>query len=182
MRLFVGIALAEKTTGQLQHACARMRAHGAGLRWSAPESWHITLQFLGNAGQDQFACLQTQLAEVRAAAVPVRLGELSIFERAGVLLVKVEPTAELVALQRKIVAATGPCGFVPEERPYQPHITLARAKGEGGRRHLKTLKTRAKEQPAFSGFTAHEFVLYESHLGREGSRYEVRGRVKMERM
>lgn len=177
MRLFVGIALAEKVTAQLERACARLRAHGDGLRWSAPESWHVTLQFLGNVGEEQFACLQARLAEVHAAPVPVRLGALGIFERAGGLLVKVEPTEELVELQRRVVAATGTCGFVPEERPYQPHITLARAKGEGGRRQLKMLKARADEQPAFAGFTADQFLLYESHLGPGGSRYEVLGSV-----
>ena len=164
---------------ELERACARLRSHGDGLRWSAPESWHITLQFLGSADEGQFACLLQRLAEVRAAAAPVRLGELGIFERAGVLLVKVEPTAELVELQRRVVEATGRCGFVPEDRPYQPHITLARAKGEGGRRHLKALKARAGERPQFAGFTAHEFVLYESHLGPGGSRYEVRKRMGM---
>ncbi len=179
MRLFVGIALEEKMAAQLERACARLRAHGDGLRWSAPESWHITLQFLGEANEEQFGCLLARLAEVRAAVVPVRLGELGIFERPGVLLVKVEATAELVELQRRVVEATGKCGFLPEDRPYQPHITLARAKGEGGRRHLKALKARAAEQPEFAAFTANEFLLYQSHLGPGGSRYEVRGRMGM---
>ena len=181
MRLFVGIALAKKVTAQLEHVCARLQAQGDGLRWSAPDSWHITLQFLGNASEEQFACVQARLAAVRAATPPLRLGELGIFERAGVLLAKVEPTAELLELQRAVVEATCQCGFVAEDRPYQPHITLARAKGEDGRRRLKLLKARADEQPAFTGFTAHEFVLYESHLGPGGSRYAVRARMRMER-
>ena len=181
MRLFVGITLAEKVVEQLERACARLRMHADGLRWSAPHAWHITLQFLGNANAEQFDCLLVRLAEVRAAVVPVRLGELGVFERPGVLLVKVDPTVELVELQQRVVEATAKCGFVPEERPYQPHITLARAKSEGGRRHLKTLKGRADAQPQFAGFTAREFVLFESHLGPEGSRYEVRGRMQIAR-
>ena len=177
MRLFVAIALAHRLTAQLQRACARLRTHGDGLRWSAPESWHITLQFLGNASEEQFACLQARLAEVRALPVPVRLGELGIFERAGVLLVKVRPTSELLELQQRIAAATGKCGFAPEERPYQPHITLARARDKDGRRQLTMLKAQAGSDPEFAAFTAQEFLLYESHLGEGGSRYEVRARV-----
>ena len=180
MRLFVGIALAEKAAAQLERACARLRAHGDGLRWSAPESWHITLQFLGNAGEEQLDCLLARLAEVRAAPVPLRMGELAIFERAGVLLVKVDPVAELVELQRKVVQATRACGFVPEDRPYQPHITLARAKSEDGRRHLQDLKARAAAEPACAEFTAREFQLYQSHPGPGGSRYEVRGGVRLD--
>lgn len=175
MRLFVGISLASAVTAELDRACAKLRMRGDGLRWSAAEFWHVTLQFLGNASAEQFACLKLRLADVQSAAVPVRLGGLGVFDRAGVFHAGVELTEELVELQRRVVEATRRCGFVPETRVYHPHITLARAKGDG-RRQLKELKSKIRGFSAFTPFVAKEFLLYESHLGPGGSKYEVRAR------
>jgi 2'-5' RNA ligase len=80
----------------------------------------------------------------------------------------------LVALQKKVTAATSQCGFKPEDRPYHPHITLARNRGrENG---VRVLKPRVGPAPEFAGFTASEFLLYESFPDSQGSRYEVRAR------
>ncbi|MGA2569329.1 MAG: RNA 2',3'-cyclic phosphodiesterase [Terracidiphilus sp.] len=205
MRLFVGIPLADEVVRELAAVVARLRrAEGAGnggrMRWTAPESWHITLEFLGNATEEQFECLKARLGEVRSVPAPVRLSELGCFERAGVFFADVDVTPELSALQRKVVAATSRCGFVAEARAFRPHITLARKPGNKGPREqgnkkpnplaqvgnvgrsgaLRELTIRAGRGPAFTRFTAREFRLYESHLEPGGARYEVRMRVPLE--
>ena len=130
-------------------ASGESAGHGDGLRWTAPESWHITLQFLGNATAEQLQCLTARLGEVRSAAVAVQLGELGCFDRAGVFFVDVAVTPELAALERSVVAATSRCGFVAEARPFHPHITLARAKGAGDEeRDCAKLQTREFAKPA----------------------------------
>jgi 2'-5' RNA ligase len=191
MRLFVGIALAEAVVRELKSAVARLRSSdgpaerparelpGCGLRWTAPESWHITLQFLGHATPEQLACLRSRLGEVRSAPVPVEMGALGCFDGAGVFFADVAVTPGLAALGRSVVAATAQCGFVAETRPFHPHITLARAKGQGRGGGLRTSAGGVRNQPPFSRFTAREFLLYESHLGAEGARYEVRGRFPL---
>lgn len=123
MRLFIGIPLPAAVEAELLAVCRRLRSANDGLRWSAPESWHITLQFLGNSSPEQFDCLAARLADVRCGPVAVRLGGLGVFDRAGVLLLEVEPTPGLVALQQLVTARTARCGFAAEDRPYQPHIT-----------------------------------------------------------
>jgi RNA 2',3'-cyclic 3'-phosphodiesterase len=199
MRLFIGIPLAAETTAELSALVARLRSGGGALRWTAPDSWHITLQFLGNASPEQLQCLTAGLAEVRSAPVAVQIGDLGAFDRTGVFFADVAVSAGLAALQVRVVAATGQCGFVAETRPFHPHITLARKTGnkktgnkgtrrqedrrnEGGREQgseLRRLISRAGSQLSFTRFTAHEFLLYESHLGPEGSRYEVLGRFAL---
>ena len=184
MRLFVGIPLAASVIEQLEKISMRHRVEGDGLRWSTPESWHITLQFLGTGSAEQLDCLTRRLAEVGSAPVLVRLGSLSVFDRAGVFLVEVELTPELEKLQQRVVDATAQCGFVAEQRPYRPHITLARAKGEGRRqlRQIQAQQTRSSAGPSaggFTPFTAMEFLLYESHLGPGGSKYEAKARFAL---
>jgi len=219
MRLFIGIPLAPGTAGELAALVSRLRARGSGLRWTrlrwtGPESWHITLQFLGNATQEQLRCLTAHLAGVHCGPVPVELGELGSFDRAGIFFAHVAVTPGLAALQQRVVAATARCGFVAEARPFQPHITLARTTGnepphraeiarwgprqgprgrgdktagaEGPRdRANQNLQPRLCDLIAnagacrFSRFTAEEFLLYESHLSPQGSRYEVRARFPL---
>ena len=176
MRLFVGIPLADAVVRELAAVTARLRSNADNLRWTATESWHITLQFLGNTTPVQCECLVARLGEVRSAPVPVQLGELGFFDRAGVFFAGVAVAPELSSLAQRVVAANVQCGFAAESRPFRPHITLARAKGQGRGAELRELRSKVRSQPQFTHFTAREFLLYESHLGSAGSRYEVRAR------
>lgn len=179
MRLFVGIPLAEETRKELAAVEARLRKKAPKLRWSKPELWHITLQFLGQAGAEQCEAVKARLGDVHAAPVPIQVEQLSSFERAGVLHVGVRLTPQLVTLQQRVTQATEQCGFAPEERAYQPHITLARSRSGEDRRRVAELAKHAARAPEFTRFVAHEFVLYESFPGPEGSRYEVRARYAL---
>jgi RNA 2',3'-cyclic 3'-phosphodiesterase len=180
MRLFVGIPLAEAVVEELSKVSLRFRAKDDGLRWSAPESWHITLQFLGNTGDDQYACVAARLGELRFQPVPIRIEELGFFDRAGVFFAGVDLSPELIALQQRVAVATSQCGFVHESRPYHPHITLARTKGRSGKHALRTLQARFQHQPQFGRFVAQEFVLYESVTHPEGSQYTIRERFPLQ--
>jgi len=179
MRLFAGIPLAAAVIDELSTISVRLRSSADGLRWSAPESWHITLQFLGNTGQEQYECTVARLREFRSPTVPIQLEGLGLFERAGVFFAGVSLTPELRALQQRVTAATGLCGFIPETRPYHPHVTLARTKGKGRTHGLHELKSRIHCEPAFTSFVAEEFVLYESVTRPTGALYEVRERFPL---
>src|ERR1700722_14761177 len=179
MRLFVGIPLAPAVMEELSAMSVRLQSSGDGLRWSAPESWHITLQFLGNTGLPQYECIVARLRELRSLAVPIQLEELDFFDRAGVFFAGVALAPPLRLLQQRVTAATGLCGFIPETRPYHPHITLARSKGKMRAPGLRELKTRIHRQPRFTGFLAEVFVLYESVARPSGSHYEIRERFRL---
>jgi 2'-5' RNA ligase len=179
MRLFVGIPMAASVIDELSAATERLSSSEDGLRWSARESWHITLQFLGKTSPEQYECLVARLGELRSPSVPIQLEALGFFERAGIFKTDVEVTPELLSLQQLVTAATAPCGYVPETRPYHPHVTLARSKGHGRVQRFCELKSRLDRQPTFTGFVADEFLLYESVLGPGGSRYGVLNRFPL---
>ena len=180
MRLFVGIPLQSTVVDELSAISTKLRSDNDGLRWAAPESWHITLQFLGSTSETKYACVAKRLREVHAPGVPVMLEDLGFFERAGVFFAGVGLTPELLGLQQLVVTADAKCGFEAEKRPYHPHITLARAKGAGQGHGLRQLKTKVKTKPVFTEFVAGEFALYESMLGRTGARYEIRERYQLD--
>ncbi len=101
MRLFVAIPLADPVVRELASVVARLRSNTDKLRWTAPESWHITLQFLGNTTPEQLGRLSSRLAAVRSAPVPVQLGDLGVFDRSGVFFADTSLTPALIALQQR---------------------------------------------------------------------------------
>lgn len=164
MRLFIGIPLSDTVTNELSSLSLRLRTNESGLRWSAPQSWHITLQFLGDTTAGQQACIIAHLDEMRFHPLRIDLNSVNFFDRAGLFFAAVTVTPELFSLRQRVVTATMPCGFAPEARPYHPHVTLARSKGKGGKHSLLMLKNSLRTQPHFTSFSAEEFVLYESIL------------------
>lgn len=175
MRLFIGIPLATDVIDALQRIAKDLRSTSDNLRWSAPETWHITLQFLGETSPEKYHCVLPRLREIRSPHIPIWLEGTGCFDRAGVFYAGVNVSPELRALQKLVVTATAKCGFTPEDRPYHPHVTLARARGDS-RQILRKLKTRTNPKATFPRFTAPEFLLYEAFLGPGGSCYEVRER------
>ncbi|HWF37565.1 MAG TPA: RNA 2',3'-cyclic phosphodiesterase [Candidatus Acidoferrales bacterium] len=174
MRLFVGIPLATEVIDALQQTTQSLRSPTDHLRWASPETWHITLQFLGETSVEKYGCLAQHLGAIQSAAVPVWLHGTGLFDRAGVFFAGVNVSPELRRLEKLVVAATSPCGVAAEDRPYHPHVTLARAKGDDRARALRNLKTQIKSDVKFPAFTAREFLLYESFLTPDGARHEIR--------
>jgi 2'-5' RNA ligase len=179
MRMFVGIPLAAAVLDELSALCRRLQPEAHSLRWTEPETWHTTLQFLGNTGPEQYTSLVARLLELHLASVPVQLEGLGVFG-SGVFIATVRRAPQLLKLQEHVVSATARCGFVPETRPYQPHITLARSKGKESRQELDKLQARIRFASNFTRFVAQEFLLYESILGPSGSYYKIHERFPLD--
>jgi RNA 2',3'-cyclic 3'-phosphodiesterase len=179
MRLFLAIPLNENVTSELKRLIARLRPTAPDLRWSQPESWHITLQFLGNTSEEQLQCILPRISALEPTSVAIEFEALGVFDRAGVFFLGVRPTLSLISLHKSVVATTRPCGFEPEDRPYRPHITLARSKSGVKAGDLRRLPGAAGQITRFEHFFAAEFLLYESHLSTSGSTYEVKNRFPL---
>lgn len=80
-----------------------------------------------------------------------------------------EGEQELTGLAEQLEAVAVAAGLPPEERPYHPHLTLARARERGG----LPLPEDLPEPPALGSFAVRGFELYRSELRRSGSAYSV---------
>jgi 2'-5' RNA ligase len=181
VRLFVGVALTSEVQNAIAAGTRELREAFVRLRWSLPEQWHVTLQFLGETDEAASLCVIEQLRGIRAQAVDIELGEPAFFERAGVFHVAVRRTYSLVALHEEAGRVLLPCGFEPEERAFSPHITLARKKGRGPSSDFARLHKAVRLMPAvrLPSFQVKEFILYQSFTDPAGSRYEVRERFPL---
>jgi RNA 2',3'-cyclic 3'-phosphodiesterase len=170
MRLFIGIELPAPVAETLSSTASKLipPSSAAKLRWTPPTNMHITLSFLGQVHPARLDVIQQALSTIRTSRLRLKLDGYGIFDRAGVFYANVEPSPALLTLAEEVVAAMEAIGFKRENRPYAPHVTLARS------RDRIRLRPGAGDDPAFhQSFNASEFRLYQSLTLPGGAQYEV---------
>jgi len=187
VRLFVGVEvdarvrqLAERTIEQLR------RGLGAQLpvRWLPPDNLHLTVRFIGHVSDDRVDATLRALAP--SVGVPPFEIELS---GSGRFPPKGPPRVIWIGLRRGLPALTAlheefnrrlaPLGFVPEERPFRAHLTLARIKDASPRHGLTVDRAVADIDTGSIAFTVDHATVFESRLSSTGSRYTPLLRVPL---
>jgi 2'-5' RNA ligase len=123
-RLFVAVPVARPVTDAL---LTLQPPPSESVKPVAEADFHITLHFLGTRAIDS---VRRALQTLTARAFVTRLDRTGLFSLRGgrqVLWAGVESVAGLIALHRESAVALEAVGFKPENRPFRPHITLARA-------------------------------------------------------
>ncbi|MBB4663423.1 RNA 2',3'-cyclic phosphodiesterase [Conexibacter arvalis] len=186
-RLFVALDLPAEVRAELiAWRAPLLVASDAALRPVADEALHVTLCFLGQQPLAAVEPLAAAIAEVTAGG-SVAVGGLAL--GAPLWLPRRRPHALTVALrdrdgalgalQGALAAALAAGGwFAPEERPYLPHVTVARVRRGGDPRALARRELPAPPTHAFAGEAV---TLYRSHLGGGGARYEALARERLRR-
>ncbi len=167
MRLFLGLPIPAELASAVTHHARTISLLKA--RWTAPENIHLTLVFLGEVAEQTLPSIKHELEELAAAPVPIRLTNLNTFQRAGVLVAEVDPTPRLLHLQAQIASRMARCGFPLEDRPYHPHITLARS-----HERLRLSDSQRTLPPSLQrSFRVDTINLYRSNLIPTGPHYEI---------
>lgn len=102
-----------------------------GARWMPPESYHITLRFIGEVDGTTAQDIALALDRVSADAFELSLSGLDTFgqgDAARVLWVGVERHPALLDLRERVETALRFAGVPPDAQKYSPHVTLARLK------------------------------------------------------
>ncbi len=135
VRLFIALELPPHVKGALQETqeALRSRLPEGAVKWGSPESFHLTLIFLGTVQAweaDEIAGVVARAAG-RTGALELRTGRLGAFpslSRPSVLWVGVEGAlAELDALHAAVTGRLDERLLVHERGAFKPHLTLGRA-------------------------------------------------------
>jgi RNA 2',3'-cyclic 3'-phosphodiesterase len=176
VRTFLAIRVGDEVEAAIYHLIEELRAPNDGVAWARRDKLHVTLKFLGAAVDSaRLAPLAEAIAEVSnaAAALQIRtrgIGAFPNLRRPRVLWTGLESQA-LVRLATQIEGAAAPLGFERAERPWAPHLTIARIRDP--RRVASLLgRLQAAEQSEFGESRVGEIALYRSHLSSTGSTYE----------
>jgi 2'-5' RNA ligase len=164
VRLFVALWPPPDAVSELLAAVDEVRADAPGLRWTAPEKWHLTLAFLGEVPDERRPELEERLARAAGRYPPLTL-RFAGGGRFGsrVLFTRLDGDREpLTRLAASVSAAARRSRISVDDRPYRPHLTLARGRGHDDLRPL------AARLATFAGrtWTATRLDLVESRLGK----------------
>jgi 2'-5' RNA ligase len=185
MRLFVALDIDPGIRERITAFRDQLRPLAPDVRWVGPETYHVTLQFLGETKKT--AEIRDSLRKVQPAAVTLSFRGAGFFptpRSPRVFWVGIEADEQLQHLAVAVAQALQPLGFERDHDKFTPHLTLARSgsgrprpvRGEFAAPSLQRVRERLEQSaaPDFGTMTAHEFILYESHLSPAGARYEKR--------
>ncbi|HUP23000.1 MAG TPA: RNA 2',3'-cyclic phosphodiesterase [Thermoanaerobaculia bacterium] len=182
MRVFLAIPLPAILQQKIAEHVAPLGQRLPAARYTPASYLHLTLHFFGERSAQHVAeiavALEPVLAEHRPFELEIEAAGAFPASRPRVLWLGIARSESLLSLHRDVTQALAALGEELEERPYHPHLTLARAKAPWRRGHLETLRDALRELGEES-FGVQSIVIFESHLGPGGSRHEKRVELRL---
>jgi len=188
-RLFVAIELPEdvcEALSALQQRLKRLDTARA-VRWSNSDGIHLTLKFLGDVPEKQVDDIKAHLQRAAQTVQPFALtlegtGVFPDFRAPRIVWAGLQgQLATLHALRDAVEREIAPLGYPTDERPFSPHLTLARPRNEARHTDQAALGAQLEKYKAgtLASFTASEVSLMESTLRPEGAIYTARARYTL---
>ena len=186
MRVFVAIDLEEQVREKIARFLEGVRKFSPDARWVRPESLHVTLKFIGEQTEEQVAAITGRLRGLAGESMEIRLQSYGFFPTAKaprVFWIGIQAGPALAALAGNIDATLTELKIPREDRPFSPHLTLARGgtgsgspkwrKEDGPNSMFAALQKRlaVMSDLDFGTMTAREFFLFRSQLLPGGSKY-----------
>ena len=135
IRSFIAIELPEGVTEGLARLRKKMeRDEHRFVKWVDPDGIHLTLKFLGNIPSKWITEITKAIEEATQVVSPFHLeisglGAFPSLKQARVFWVGIGGEMDkLSKLHQNIDSALAALGFPKEERPFVPHLTLARVR------------------------------------------------------
>ncbi len=164
MRLFVALEIPPAVRENLAALIRDLRAIAPQPKWVRAENLHITLKFIGEVADTKLEAIRQALGKARSEA-PVTLdfrglGFFPSEKYPRVFWAGMQASANLKGLATDIDRAMEKLGIPREQRPFSPHLTLAR---------LPVIKENATRD--FGALHTNQFHLIESKLKPSGAEY-----------
>lgn len=177
VRAFIAVDVGEHIRGQVARIQGVCRPAVAGVKWVDPALCHITLNFLGYVPEAQLTAIGAAGRQAAASAAPFELefqgvGAFPNIKRARVLWMGLgDGQPVLSQLQANLTRELRPLGFEPEDRPFSPHLTIARFKTPANRSLEELLRPFAAEP--YGQVRVSDLRLMRSDLRPSGPIYTV---------
>ena len=174
MRCFLGLPLPQAWKQALAALAPELkRGLASRLTWTRPGNWHLTLKFLGEIEAAQAEALGAALPTLRFTAFDLAAGPAGFFPNAKrprvFWLGLSQGGAECAALAARVEELCAGLGFPAEDRPFAPHLTLARVR-EAGPDDWDQLARRVNAHPWPLARVDH-VALWQSVLSPQGPEY-----------
>ncbi len=174
-RIFTAVDMPEGVKALVGAHVSRLRSDHpeAPVRWERPEKLHLTLNFAGELDEEDLTHYAAAVRKAASSAAPftIAIGGTGTFRQgrdAAVLwLGVVDQTGGLTRLANAVGVMTGR----GDDRPYKPHLTIARTKDR--RSAVSLIRSHLDEGFPVIQASVDALVVYESRLQPGGSVYSV---------
>jgi 2'-5' RNA ligase len=133
IRSFIAVELPEEVKKELRRVQDELSLAKYGfVKCVSPEGIHLTLKFLGNVAESKMAGIVRVMEESSLGVSPFQLqitevGAFPNMRRPRVIWVGIKGELDkLIGWQQRLDKGLVPLGFAKENRPFTPHLTLAR--------------------------------------------------------
>ena len=134
-----------------------------GLKRVKCDNLHVTLVFLGNVDAESEAMIRQCMKNISAQPFTIQFDQLSFWRKPRILCLTTQQyDQQLLILLDALKRELEQCGMVMEDRPYKPHITLARKALRLIDMDIQTIK-----------WQVYSFCLVESLSTPDGVHYQV---------
>ncbi len=176
MRAFLALDLPSEHIAALVRLQRELRVG----RKMAPETFHLTLVFLGDIRDEVAEDIIDRLSDARLAAPQVALNGVGHFggDTPRQVWAGVRANPDLTRLAEKATSIARAAGASPERRRFVPHVTIARMTSGAVAPVAAFEATHA--QFAAPPFTPLAITLYESHLLPDGARHDPVAAVSLQ--
>ncbi|WP_108671339.1 RNA 2',3'-cyclic phosphodiesterase [Peribacillus acanthi] len=181
---FIALSIPQSTKELLFYQCEKIKGTIPFQRWVHKEDYHITLAFLGSVPEEKVKACMENLEErlVNYSSFQLFLSGLGIFgvnTSPRILWYKNAYEEKLMKLQIIVKKVCLEAGFILDDKPFKPHITLAR-KYSGETPLSDELWNEADHSVnKTSYFNASQITLYRTHLDRT-PKYETVFSIKLQ--
>lgn len=171
LRTFLAIPLPPSLQRRIAALQGELSASVRGIRWTRPETIHLTLRFFGATDRNDLEKIRACMLSNRLRMPPfqVDLAGLGAFpdqRRPRVLWLGLAPEEPLRTLFEACEAELRRAGLPAEPRGFTPHLTIGRFRERGP--DLEQTLAAASGQP-LGHLPVDRLVLYESRLRPEGA-------------
>ena len=181
-RLFIAIGLPASVRQKVRQHVERLRdaVPAARASWTREENLHLTLKFLGDTPLTKVQELSAaiQLAANAVTSFELIVADCGAFSTRGkphVLWIGIQDSsARLNDFYQALESECVELGFPREERPFHPHLTIARLQKTHDSRRLPEVHREIGFDPV--SVPVRDVCLIRSELRSEGSRYTVTSR------
>lgn len=174
IRTFIAIKI--PGLAPLRRVLKELAGMGRALKTVDPDNLHVTLKFLGQTDIELVPKVRALIerAASSCASCELTMTGLGVFphaQRPNVVWAGLQGADALASLAADLETGLEPQGFPRENRPFVPHLTLARVKARPPDSLRDLLSRHAKSLFGKAAIDQVEFI--RSEPGPDGSRYTI---------
>lgn len=178
MRLFIAVNFPTELRARWVAETASLRSAAPEVRWVASAQMHLTVAFLGEQPEAIVEKLRTTLDAVTEARARLSLetqgiGAFPNWRRPRVVWLGIARAPSLMTLAEALARGCRALGIPGENRPFHPHITLARIDSLVSQHHVRHLAEAARAVTASSVAEVRSVDLMVSTLGPGAAKHDV---------